>query len=289
MLSRREFGAALLAAVPGAAQDFPDIRTITPDLTTPAMVAGDPAPGRRVRQTLPEWAGTGVHHALYLPRDWKPGEKYPVIVEYAGNGNYQSAWGDVSTGRVDGSNLGYGLSAGEGYIWLCLPYVNARERRNEIIWWGDADATAAYCKKAVKWICQQHGGDPSAVIVAGFSRGAIACNYIGLRDDEIARLWLGFLPYSHYDGVMGWEYSGSDRYSALKRLRRLNGREQFICHEKSVDETRQYLTATGVRAPFTFEPIRFRNHNDAWTLRDIPERRRARQWLQELVAKGRAA
>lgn len=288
MLSRREFGASLVAALPGAAQDLPDIRTVPPDLETPPMVQAGPSAGRRVRQVLPEWAGTDIHHALYLPRDWKKGQKYPVIAEYAGNGNYQSPWGDVSTGRVEGSNLGYGLSGGEGYIWICLPYVNLRERKNEIIWWGDADATADYAKKAVPRICREFGGDPGRVILAGFSRGSIACNYIGLRDEEIAKLWLGFFPYSHYDGVRGWEYPASDRPSALGRLRRLRGRAQFICHEKSVEETQQYLAATGVRAPFTFRAIQFRNHNDAWTLRDIPERRLARQWLKDVVERSAA-
>jgi hypothetical protein len=48
------------------------------------------------------------------------------------------------------------------------------------------------------------------VFIAGFSRGAIACNFIGLRDDEIASLWCGFVVHSHYEGVRDWP--GSDCY-----------------------------------------------------------------------------
>ena len=55
------------------------------DLQTPAMTNAKPAPGRRVKQVAPEYEGTEVYHALYLPIDWKPNGKYPVIVEYTGN------------------------------------------------------------------------------------------------------------------------------------------------------------------------------------------------------------
>jgi len=264
---------------------FPDIRSIPPDLTVPPVTAGPPGPGKRVRQTAPEYAGTEVHHMLYLPRDWRAVEQYPVIVEYAGNGPYESKYGDVSSGEVEGSKLGYGLSGGEGFIWLCLPCVNTEEGKNQSWWWGDVEATVEYCKRTVPRVCEQYRGDPTAVILTGFSRGAIACNFIGLHDDEIARLWLAFMPYSHYDGVREWDYAGSDRASAWLRLQRLQGRASFITHERSVDETRRYLAETGIEAPFTFKAIPFRNHNDAWALRDIPVRREARRWLEQVLAK----
>ena len=55
------------------------------DLTTPEMTTGKPAAGKRVRCTTPEYQDTEVHHALYLPTNWKPNSTYPVIVEYTGN------------------------------------------------------------------------------------------------------------------------------------------------------------------------------------------------------------
>ena len=136
----------------------------------------------------------------------------------------------------------------------------------------------------MKLICDHYAGDPQRIVLAGFSRGAIACNYIGLRDDSIAKLWRAFIPYSHYDGVReSWPYGDADRASALKRLSRLNGRPQFIIHENSVEDTRKYLDATGIEAPFTFRTLEFRNHNDAWALRDIPERREVREWLKRVL------
>lgn len=286
LLSRRGvlLGAAAAAGLAGQ-DNLPDISSVPPDLELPPLAAGEPAPGRRVRESLPEWNGTGVHHVLYLPRDWSPERQYPVIVEYAGNGNFSNRFGDVSTGEVEGSKLGYGISGGEGFLWIAMPYVDPRAKRNQIIWWGDPEATASYCRRAVRYVCERYRGDPSAVIFAGFSRGAIAGNYIGLREDAIADIWLAFILYSHYDGVMtNWPYPDARGTPALARLKRLAGRAQFVCHEGSVEATRLYLQAAKAQGAFTFETIRFRNHNDAWTLRDTPERRHLRQWLAQVLA-----
>ncbi len=106
------------------------------------MTTDVPAAGRRVRQVVPQYDGTGVHHALYLPTDWENGETYPVIVEYAGNGSYRRQFGDVCTGKVEGCNLGYGISGGEGFSWVCLPYICEDHTHNEAKWWGDLEATA---------------------------------------------------------------------------------------------------------------------------------------------------
>ncbi len=270
---------ALLAAMTQAAPSpYPDIRTIAPDLAAPPMVEGEPRAGARVK------VGGSIYHALYLPEDWRPGRRYPVIVEYAGNGNYKNAHGDVSEGVPEGSNLGYGISGGRGFIWLCLPYVDAANGRNAITWWGDPSTTARYCVTAVGDVCKRFGGDRKRMLICGFSRGAIACNYIGLRDDRIAKLWRAFVCYSHYDGPRKWPYADSDPASALERLRRLRGRPQFICHENSVESTREYLARTAVRGGFTFHTLPFRNHNDAWTLRPVPLRHTLRAWVRRVMA-----
>src|SRR5262249_29175359 len=159
-----------------------------PDIETPRLSSGQPSPGQRVKAQRSGF-GDGVYHVLYLPREWRKRRRYPVIVEYAGNGNYLNQYGDVSTGVPEGSNLGYGISGGKGYIWLCLPYVDTAAGRNAITWWGNTDATIDYCLKTVKDVCDHWGGDRNRVLLAGFSRGAIACNYIGLRSDDVAKLW----------------------------------------------------------------------------------------------------
>jgi hypothetical protein len=254
------------------------------DLTPPPMMDAQPAPGRRVRQVAPGFAGTAVYHALDLPVDWESGRKYPVIVEYAGN-----RW-RTCTGTPEGSSLGYGVSGGRGFVWVCMPFVDTQSRQNALTWWGDVEATVGYCRETVSSICDEYGGDESAVLLAGFSRGAIACNYIGLHDDDIGSLWRGFICHSHYDGVREWPYPGSDRDAAAARLMRLKGRPQFISQEISeelpLDMTRRYLLEVCPEGDFTFVDLPFREHTDTWVLRDTPERGALRTWVQEALGEG---
>lgn len=273
----------------GICSAAPDISSVKPDLILPKMEYGKAAPGKRVQQTHPNWQETEVYHILYLPTDWKPDGKYPVIVEYAGNGPYKNKFGDISTGHPEGSKMGYGLSAGKGYIWVCIPYLSNDGSKNVTQWWGnrpksDPGPTLEYAKTTIPWICNRYGGDSSKVFLCGFSRGAIACNFLGLHDDEIAKLWCAFIPYSHYDGVRNWGYPGADKASAISRLKRLNGRPQFITHEgNGVAATKSFVKASGISGNFIFKPTGFRNHNDAWLLRPTPLREEIREWMQQIV------
>ena len=283
-LLRATIVAGLLGGVPAGAESLPDITTLAPDLEVPLLTVATPATGRRVRQTTAGWEKTDVHHALYLPRNWKPGGKFPVLVEYQGNGGFRDDFGDVCDGSIESCKLGYGISGGADYIWVSMPFVKVLDggKENQSLWWGDPDETAAYCIATVRAVCRDFGGDEGAVVLCGFSRGSIAGNYIGLRTDTIASLWRGFICHSHYDGVRtNWPYRDADRASALERLQRLKGRPQFISHERSVEATRQYLEETGARGDFTFVDFPFRNHTDLWALRDCDLRRRVRGWLRE--------
>ena len=236
----------------------------------------------------PEYEGTAVYHSLYLPTDWKPDGNYPVIVEYTGN--HWPASG--STGEVKDANLGYGLSGGEGFIWVVLPCVEKGRKENARKWWGDLEATLDYCKTNVPRICEQFGGDPENVILCGFSRGAIAANYLGLADDEIASLWKGFVTHDHYDGV----FKVSDAASALERLGRLEGRPQLICDAAGTAKTKGYLEASGTPLdPFRFLDVPVGDlfaipdgkivhpHTDLWMHIDSRYRDAARKWLLDLV------
>ncbi|WP_417397657.1 hypothetical protein [Gimesia chilikensis] len=266
-----------------AAAEPVNLNGLPSDLTVPEVTRGTPAPGQRVWQTNQGFEKTEIAHALYLPPDWWPGKRYPVIMEYPGNGGYRNALNDVSRGRVQDCKLGYGLSGGVGMIWVSLPFVDPKTGKHAVKWWGDPDATADYCKQTVARICREYGGDAENVILTGFSRGAIACNYIGLRDAEIAKLWKAMLPHSHYDGVRKWNYPDSDAASARQRLVRLGTRPQFISHEKSTQQTEAYLKESGVAGQFTFMALPYPNHSDEWVLKDIPQRRQARQWLRNIV------
>lgn len=265
-------------------------------LDTPPMTDQEPGPGRRVRQTAPEYRGTDVHHALYLPVDWQPGGRYPVLVEYTGN--YFPACG--STGKVEGANLGYGLTGGRRFIWVAMPYVEKGGRENAVTWWGDIQATIAYCKVNLPRICAQFGGDPDNAFICGFSRGAIGVSYIGLADGEIAALWKGFITHDHFDGQREWPYPGSDRASALLRLARLGGRPVLVCGGGGTQGVREYLAAHLDLSRFTFLDVPVTRlfhipegkvihpHTDSWMCKESDCRRLARQWLDAVLAAGPA-
>ena len=196
--------AYLCAASFAGGQRASNIHSINSDLVVPEAIDAEPSAGRRVKIQLPEFAGSPLFHSLYLPPAWDVGKRWPVIVEYPGNGGFSNTLGDRSTGRVEDCKLGFGLSGGRGFIWICLPFVDPKSKSHALNWWGDADATAAYCRAAVAQVCEKFSGDAENVILAGFSRGALACGYIGLRDDDTAKLWRAIFAHSHFDGVRKW-------------------------------------------------------------------------------------
>ena len=246
------------------------------------MTDDSPAAGKRVRQVAPEYKDTKVYHALYLPTEWKPGGKYSVIVEYTGNKFAECG----STGQVKDANLGFGLTGGNKFIWVSMPYIEKGLQTNAVTWWGDKQATINYCKTNLPRICKQFGGNPESVFVCGFSRGAIATSFIGLADDEIATLWKGFIAHDHFDGHRKWGYANSDRKSALTRLARLKGRPVLVCGGAN-EFLREHLDL----AKFTFlrPPVAkifkipegkvIHPHTDLWMHRESEYRRRARDWL----------
>jgi hypothetical protein len=302
---------APLAALAAEDSRHPDVLMMPADIENPAITRGEPAPGKMVLQSLPSYAGTEVAHTVYLPPEWEKGKSFPVIIEYLGNNI-----------RVrDNKNIGHALSGGKGFIWAVLPIVSADGKRDMDWWWGDVNATVAYAKQAVPAICRQWGGDPAQVILTGYSRGAIACNFIGLHDDQIARLWRAVIPVSHYDdGHTAWGMTPEERGRAPERLRRLGKTPQLICGEYSsrsargsdarllegvkakdlisfasakpelgleplteLEGTRQFVAQHHPQGNFTIVNLPWVNHGPTVLHRETPERRRLRDWLKEVL------
>jgi acetyl esterase/lipase len=278
---------ALVLAGQLAAQErapLQNVNDLPADLTIPELQAETtpPAAGKRVKQRNPGYESWELHHVLYLPTDWRPEQRYPVLVELPGNGNYSNAFGDRSLGRPEDCKLGYGISGGEKFIWVSLPFLDRETHRHAIEWWGDADATSAYCRETVDRVCKEFGGDADAVILCGFSRGAIACGYIGLRDADTAKLWRAMIMHSHYDGVRTWKYADSDAASARSRWSRFQGKPQFVSQERSVANIEQFLKGSDTRH-ITLLALPMVNHTDEWVLKDLPERKQLRAWLSNVL------
>lgn len=272
------------------------------DLTLPPLTDQGTQPGKRAAVTAPEYAGTKVHHLIALPDDWTPdwqakGKRWPVIAEYTGN--YFPTSG--STGEVEGAALGYGLARGRA-IWVVLPYVAKDRTKNERTWWGDINATVGYAKANLPRICAEFGGDPGKVVLCGFSRGAIGVSFLGLHDDEVAKLWCGLWAHDHFDGMLEWKGHawGSPlaryREEATVRLRRLAGRPLLVSQAGA--ETKKFVASVAptnvdylnvdMTALFGTFPNDFvkHPHNDRWPLRDGPATEAARAWFTRVTATG---
>ena len=271
------------------------------DLTLPPLTEQGPQPGQRATVIAPEYAGTKVHHLIALPDDWTPdwkarGKSWPIIAEYTGN--YFPTSG--STGEVEGAALGYGVARGKA-IWVVLPYVAKDRQKNERTWWGDIDATVGYAKTNLPRICAEFGGDPKKVVLCGFSRGAIGVSFLGLHDDEVARLWCGLWAHDHFDGVTAWTAPWGAplaryREEAAVRLRRLQGRPVLISQAYPGNQTRDfveplaeknvdYLTIDmgALYGKFPNDAVKH-PHNDRWPLRDCAPTGEARAWFERVTA-----
>lgn len=201
-----------------AVGNFTDTYSDVGRLVVPTMTDLAPAAGRRVKMTM----SGNLYYALYLPTDWVAGKKYPVIVEFPGNIFYNSQC--YSTGRPEDVVMGYGVSKGEGYIWISMPLISTNNSDIQPNAWGSLTNTKQRTIQAIRQVISSYGGDPAGVFISGFSRGAISTGYIGLMDDEMADVWIGFHATQHTDGS---DWNGA-KIGFTNRGTRVNGRATMI-------------------------------------------------------------
>ncbi|QDT05802.1 hypothetical protein K227x_42070 [Rubripirellula lacrimiformis] len=263
--------------------------------------SGPPSPGRRVAVTMDKYAGTDVHHMVYLPptlvaQQFDAGQKIPVVVEYTGN-EYPATG---STGLVEDAGLGFGISGGR-FIWVTLPFVSGDGQTNAVRWWGDVQATVQYAKDCIPEVCETYGGDPDRVFLCGFSRGAIGVNFIGLHDDQIADLWCGLITHDHYDGLREWR--GTDwgspldqyREQATARLARRGSLPLLVCQNGGTDAIRQYLQSRTAISTVRFldidvgkilgplpNEIAVAGHTDRWLMVPSTARDQVWSWIEQV-------
>jgi hypothetical protein len=244
-------------------------------IEVPSVEDGPPAPGKRVRYRPAAKADAAAYAILHLPEDWTPRGRYPVIAELPGNIFFVA--GCYSTGLPDQCVMGHGMTKGRGAICVGLPFVNVDGTIAEH-GWGDADATADYVMRMMDEVCEKHGGDRANLVMTGFSRGAIACGYIGLRDERIASYWKGFHACQHYDGD-GW--NGATMEGALERATRFRGRSVF----QTDNAPKAFAPVMDVmKTEVTWAQSGLGAHATAMFLDDRPSTVQVREWFRWLVA-----
>lgn len=246
-------------------------------LNVPEVSEGMPEPGQPVRYRLEGEESSRIYSILHLPTDWKIGKRFPLVVEYPGNIYFTPD--SYSTGRPDQCIIGYGMTRGAGAICLSLPFIDSATESIAEHGWGDPDATADYCLRAVEEVVRKFGADRNNIVLTGFSRGGLACGFIGLRNDRIAGLWKGFHACQHYDGD-GWQ--GATMESALIRAERFRGRSLFMT-DNSEQAFRPVVEKMNTEAVFVRSGLGA--HACAMFLDDRPSTQQLRNWFADLVAK----
>lgn len=255
--------------------DAPEWKRPTGRLDVPAVEDAAPAPGKRVRYRIPGDETSGIYSVLNLSEDWQSGRKYPVIVEYPGNIMYAPVC--YSTGLPDQCVIGYGITRGKGAICLGMPFLDRATDAIAENAWGNADDTADYLMRMVAEVCDKFGGDRDNLVLTGFSRGAIACGYIGLRNDDIAKLWKGFHACQHTDGS---NWNGATMASAIERATRFQGKAVFQT-DNSPDKFQPVMEAMNTQVTWAQSGLGF--HSTAMFLDDRPSTRQLREWFWKLV------
>jgi hypothetical protein len=255
--------------------DAPEWKRPIGRIDVPRVEDSAPAPGKRVHYRLADDEKTSIYCVLNLPEDWQPEKKYPVIVEYPGNFFFVPAC--YSSGLPDQCTIGYGMTKGKGAICLGMPFLDRATGKVIENGWGNADDTADYAMRMVDEMCAKFGGDRENVVLTGFSRGAIACGYIGLRNDKIAALWKGFHACQHYDGD-GW--NGATMAGAIERAARFQGHSVFQT-DNSQEKFQPVMEAMKTKVTWAQSGLDF--HATAMFLDERPSTQQLRTWFWQLV------
>ncbi|MEZ4452672.1 MAG: carboxypeptidase-like regulatory domain-containing protein [Nannocystaceae bacterium] len=264
------------AAAPVTIELLDELPTCPP---RPPLTEGAPAPGAFVKAVAPEYEGTSIYHGIYLPPGWTPTRRYPVIVESPCN-----KYGEF-TGKVDDASLGYHLGGCRDFVWIVVPYLQGQA--NLDYGWGDVAATIEYWRTNVPRALAASRGDPGAVVVAGFSRGAIGASFIGLADDAIADHWLAFVMHSHADVVSN--LTPDPGAGSSTRMMRAAGRASFLSWGAAGDggqgnSEKGVALLSGFGFPVDTLAVPGVGHTDAWAAADPASRAIVQAWLFATIA-----
>lgn len=244
-------------------------------LVPPITEEGTPMAGKRVRIYLEHFPK--AYYVLFLPYNFNTIGKWPVIVESPPN-----LWGS-ETGLPDDVFLGYGITQGMDYIWVCVPFINEEGEILKAYWGSNPLSTVNLWLEVLADLNKRFPVDNDKIILSGFSRGAVSTVYIGNYNDTIGSKWAAYFAHSHFDGCCQILLGNSK-----ERLNRIGGRKILIsAGEIDYAKNCSYnaykkLVSIGSRA--TYIEIPNADHTPHWALEESESTEKAQHWLNTLFS-----
>jgi hypothetical protein len=242
-------------------------------LIVPKIEEGIPEAGKRVKIHLPEYPE--AYYILFLPYNFTHTAQFPIIFESPGN-----IYNEISDGLPDSACLGYGISFGMDYIWVCVPFI---DDQGIIVtrWYGDNPLSSVNFWLAVlDDLNSRLSVAKDKIILSGFSRGAIGVCCIGNYNDEIASKWSAYFAHSHFDGCC-IPIPGLDM-----RLNRIGKKKVLITVGENdlakgcSKEAYEKLLRKGHAVSYIEVPSL--EHSPFWILENSESAENARNWLKNL-------
>lgn len=243
-------------------------------LTVPEVEEGVPEAGKRVKIYLPEYPE--AYYVLFLPYNFTNTVKFPVIFESPGN-----VYQEVSSGLPDSACLGYGISFGMDYIWVCVPFVDNTGHILRSFWDSDPLSSVNFWLAVLNDLNAKFRIDNDKIVLSGFSRGAISTSYVGNYNDEISSKWAAYFAHSHFDGccqtLLG---STEERLNRIQKKKVLISAGALGTAKKCSWEA--YTKLSKEEYSVTYIEVPDLGHSPFWILEDSGAAKEARIWLRNL-------
>jgi hypothetical protein len=236
----------------------------------PAVVEGAPEPGIRVRVYLEAYPH--AYYVLYLPYNFDDKLAHPLIFESPANPTRLDPWG-----YPEETVLGFGLSEGYDFIWVSVPFVDEGGHMIKFVWGNSPETTVNFWLAVLNDLDKRFTIDKK--IIAGFSRGAVSCSYIGNFNEEISNKWDGYFAHAHFDGCC--QTVKGDVQERIERIKQKKVLLSAGCDDialKCTEMSYERLITNNI--PVTILKIPNTGHHPYWILEQNNEAEQARKWAR---------
>lgn len=236
----------------------------------PKIGINGPEIGKRCRIYLKEY--DNVYYLIYLPYNYEDTRKFPIIFESPANPY------NPTCGLPEDIYMGYGITQGYDYIWVCAPIVDTEDKIIGSYWGKDPLSTVQCWISIIRDVKSKYRIDDSNIVLCGFSRGAISCCYIGNYTEEISKIWSSYFCHAHFDGccqsVLG---------SSSERINRIGNRKVLITVGENdyakICSQRSYEKLLKSEINVNYIEIPGVDHSPNWILDETESTNKAREWL----------